>query len=349
MRVKYLIISICIVVVCGLYSPSIGSNSEPENSSQTPDPDQQLKVMVWNIWHRGHFKEYGQKACDETMSILKDSGADVILMVETYGASAAVSAKLGYHYKSITTGVNDNLSIYSRYEITDTYTFSTISNFNFGGVEINIKGKKVRIFNTWLHYLPSCIEVPLEKTAAEIIAWDDAGTRDDEIVKILTAIEPYLDESASIPVIMGGDFNCHSHLDWTEATKDMYNHGGHVIDWTVSNKMADAGFKDSFREMNPCPMKEIGTTWSYSLESIPGEITEATDLNHRFDRIDYIYYQGKNLKVSSSDIHYEKLGETLTLNGKDYFYASDHGFVLTTFDISFDDGCDITGGDIGDE
>lgn len=53
-------------------------------------------------------------------------------------------------------------------------------------------------------------------------------------------------QTDSIPMIMGGDFNVHSHLDWTDATKDMYHHGGAVVEWTVSKEMQNAGFKDSF-------------------------------------------------------------------------------------------------------
>lgn len=78
---------------------------------------------------------------------------------------------------------------------------------------------------------------------------------------------------------MSGDFNSHSHLDWTEETKDLYDHNGAVVRWPVSLAMEQAGFKDSFREMNPDAAKNLGRTWRY------GEGT--TD---RYDRIDYIYY-----------------------------------------------------------
>ena len=47
--------------------------------------EQQLTVLSWNIWHAGHSKTYGQKACDGIIGVLKKSQADVILMIETYG------------------------------------------------------------------------------------------------------------------------------------------------------------------------------------------------------------------------------------------------------------------------
>lgn len=305
--------------ICGLFANSDNPNSPTSKTEE-------LKVLAWNVWHRGHKAKYGQKACNGTIGIIKSTQADVILMIETYGCSEDIAAELGYHYKLL----SDNLSIYSRYPITNTYTYpSVIRTFNFGGVEIDMNGKKIRLLNTWLDYRPSCTQVPLTKTPTEILAWDDAGTRDNEILKILTAIRPLLDEADSIPIIMGGDFNSHSHLDWTSATKDMYNHGGHIINWTVSNKMIEAGFKDSFREINPDPAITIGTTWSYP------DAGDNTGITNRFDRIDYIYYQGKDLKATSSETHYQKLGETLTLNDTDFFYGSDHGFVLSTFEVTF--------------
>ncbi|MFI3294827.1 MAG: endonuclease/exonuclease/phosphatase family protein, partial [Rikenellaceae bacterium] len=217
--------------------------------STTPklEAPKELKVLSWNIWHAGHSEKYPEKGCQGTLEILKESDADVILMIETYGASNQVADYLGYYHRLI----SSNLSIYSRYPITKTLTFTdSISTFNFGGVEIDVNGQTMRVFDTWLHYIPSTTKTPVDSTAQQIIAWETAGSRDNEIRTILNTIAPYLAQADSIPVIMGGDFNSHSHLDWTEAAKDLNNHGGKVVEWPVSKMMTDAGFKDSFREMN---------------------------------------------------------------------------------------------------
>lgn len=42
-------------------------------------------------------------------------------------------------------------------------------------------GTPVRLFDTWLHYLPDMRLVPTEQSETDILAWDDAGTRDNEI------------------------------------------------------------------------------------------------------------------------------------------------------------------------
>lgn len=309
---KYIVTAITIGVIAMLTSSC---------SSMKQIQEKELKVLSWNIWHAGHTKAYQQKGCDGTIGILKKSEADVILMIETYGAAPMVADSLGYDYALL----SDNLCIYSRYPIKQTFTFpDSISTFNFGGVEIDMDGTPVRLFDTWLHYLPDMRLAPTDKPEQEILAWDNEGTRDDEIRKILSIIQPILSETDSIPVIMGGDFNAHSHLDWTEATKDMYNHGGSTVQWSVSKEMLNAGFKDSFREIHPDPAKNIGTTWLY----------DNSDNPTRSDRIDFIYYQGKTIRAAHSEIYNQELAKPLTFNGEEFFYASDHGLVLTTFKIT---------------
>lgn len=285
------------------------------------DQKKELKVLCWNIWHAGHEKEYPIIGCEETIRLIQKTGADVILMIETYGSAPRIADSLGYHYELF----SSNLCVFSRYPIKQKYTFpNQISTFNFGGVEIDVDGFPVRVFDTWLHYLPDARLVPSEKSEGEILAWDDEGSRDDEIRSILSVLKPMLIASDSIPIILGGDFNSHSHLDWTTETKDLYNHGGAVVNWTVSKTMEAAGFKDSFREKNPDPVKNIGTTWLS-----PVEESDPT----RADRIDFIYYKGSNLKLLDAEIYNAPLSETLVFKGENFFYASDHGFVLSTFQL----------------
>ncbi len=52
-------------------------------------------------------------------------------------------------------------------------------------------------------------------------------------------------------VVLGGDFNEPSHLDWQQNTKDMRDHNGLVINWDCSVLLYEAGFKDAYREIYP--------------------------------------------------------------------------------------------------
>lgn len=292
---KGTLISMCAIVACLLMC---GCARQQQDNGKT------LKVLSWNVWHGGHSKEYPGRGCEGTIGILRQSEADVIMMVETYGAAPMVSDSLGYPYHLI----SSNLSIYSRYPIVEEYAFDEVSGFNFGGVRLDVDGSPVRVFATWLHYLPDARLVPINEPEEDIIAWETTeGSRVDEIHSILSCLQPILAEADSIPVIMGGDFNTHSHLDWTEATRGMYNHGDAVVRWPVSVAMQDAGFKDSFREMNPDPARHPGVTWLTDADSLATEC--------RQDRIDFIYYQGSNIRAVASECYDNSLGKPLQLRG----------------------------------
>lgn len=307
MRLSHFILSLLTVVML-----SCGGKTDSKDIKT-------IKVMAWNIWHGGHSEKYPQTGCNGVLDLIEATNPDVILMIETYGASNRVADRLGYFHRLL----SSNLSIYSRYPITETITFpKSIDTFNFGGVEIDVDGQRVRVFDTWLHYLPDATEVPEGLKEADLIAWELSGSRNEELQSILQSISNYIAEADSIPLIVGGDFNSHSHLDWVEQTKDIYNHNGAVVNWPISMMMIDAGFKDSYREYNPNVVDNIGATWIYPLEG------------NRADRIDYIYYKGSSLLVDNSIIYNGKLGENIVIDGDEYFYSSDHGFVLTTFTIN---------------
>ena len=286
----------------------------------------QLKVLVWNIWHGGNDESLPSDGRPSVIDIIKTSKADVVLMIETYGSSKLISdsTELNYHL------ISSNLSIYSRFPITKQLAFSdSISTFNFGGVEIlAFDSIPIAIFDTWLHYLPDTRLAPTHLPEDSILAWENRGTRDDEIFKIINSIKTYLNNSESVPIILGGDLNSHSHLDWTEATKDTFNHGGAIVNWTISNALTNIGLIDSYREINPEPLKQLGKTW-ISGKNKNGEFGFIKE-----DRIDYIYYKGSNLKAISSESYTQIPGEILEFRNKKIMYPSDHGFVLTTFEIN---------------
>ena len=313
---NYVLLAVCLIFMsCAVKS----------KSNKIDEDKQELKVMVWNILHGGHDEYLPKDGRPDIIQIIKDSEVDVVLMIETYGSAPMIADSLGFNHELL----SSNLCIYSRYPITKKILFpDQISSFNFGGVEVNVNGKLINVFDTWLHYLPDTRLAPLNKTESEILAWENAGSRDDEVKKILKAINTYTEDADNIPVIMGGDFNSHSHLDWIESTKQMYNHGNAVVNWTVSKAMVDAGFEDTFRTVHTDPVKNIGTTWLGVGDA------EGTLVFTRRDRIDYIYKKGKDLNVTSSESYVAPLSQEFKFKGKTYpNFPSDHGFVITTFNL----------------
>lgn len=268
---------------------------------------QQLKVMAWNIWHGG--RRYGEQVgVQRTIEIIKESRADIICMIETYGSGEEIADALGYYFYLI----SSNLSIMSRYPITE--TIEAFRPFNFGGAVVQLApGEELLVLDTWLHYLPNYLGAVNEgkSTPQELIA-DEGETRFSEIRSILQDIDPLLKDSKYTGIIMAGDFNSGSHLDWIPETKHLHN--GYVVQWPVSKAMTDAGFHDSYRELHIDPAADPGYTWT------PRAATSSDRYGIR-DRIDYIYYRGDRLQpIYSRKLDYHPI-----------MFPSDHAAVVTIF------------------
>ena len=125
--------------------------------------------------------------------------------------------------------------------------------------------------------------------------------------------KPYLTDDET-PVIIGGDFNSCSHLDWTAAAAPLH-YGYGPVPFPTTIYMQSEGYKDSFREINPDEVSRPEGTFAV----IYGQL--------RVSRIDFLFYKGKGIKAISSKI-------VKTTPEIDDVWASDHAAVLTTFEVS---------------
>jgi len=281
----------------------------PSKTGKEEISPKHLKVLAWNIWHGGH--RYGQHVgLKRVIETIKYTNADVVGLIETYGSGEKIADALGYYFYLIST----NLSIISRYPISE--TIQKFKPFNFGGAKLKLSNNQELVFfDTWLHYLPNYSNSIIKdgKTNEELIE-AEGKTRHAEIKAILKEIKPWLKDADNTPVIMSGDFNIGSHLDWTDATKGI--HFNRVIEWPESKEMSTAGFNDSYRELHINPLLDPGLTWT------PRAATSTNKYGLR-DRIDYIYYRGSTLKaIESKVIDYHPI-----------MFPSDHAAVLTVFQL----------------
>ncbi len=141
----------------------------------------------------------------------------------------------------------------------------------------------------------------------QLHAMDKASKRGMALKAFLRFVSGLKDD---IPVVIAGDLNECSHLDWTPATKDLYSHNGVVIEWRNSMMLNRAGFKDSWRELYPNPVTHPGATWP-SEAWMKGSTSWAPKADER-DRIDFIYYKGKCLQARQA-----------WLVGSPYYYIFD--------------------------
>ena len=145
-------------------------------------------------------------------------------------------------------------------------------------------------------------------------------------------------------VILGGDFNEPSHLDWQADTKDLRNHNGLVINWDCSVMLHEAGYKDVYRELYPNAVTHPGFSWPAGNQAAPMEkLMWVPDADDR-DRIDFIYYYpDKSLTLKEAALVGPKedlcSGEIVDGKTQDHFvepqgiWPSDHKGVLATFEL----------------
>ena len=181
------------------------------------------------------------------------------------------------------------------------------------------------------------------QTVCEVLEVNDRSLRDDAIRSFLAEAREDIDKGRI--VILGGDFNEPSHLDWIRETKDLYDHHGLIVPWTVPLMLDNAGFADAYRVRYPDVLNYPGFTFPADNPLIAVEkLTWAPKAAER-DRIDYVFfYPNQQLEVEDVVIFGPKgsivCGRREEEKSKDRFllpqgvWPTDHKAVLVTFRLS---------------
>lgn len=303
----------------------------------------QLKVMTWNIWGRlnqdSRYTINGNTARKRMIEIIRESKADIITMTETYGSAADVSKALGYHY--YTPSPDANLTIFSRYPLQDFGTIKNLSPFSFIVATAQLSnGEKIRVYNIWLTSGGRHIVEIKNKnlTDKDFIAGDE--NRYNHIQELLQHpdFQKDLANKNIIPVIVAGDFNCVSHCDYTQETKEKGLNYARILPIATSLAMEKAGFVDTYRFIHPKLTQEtLGHTWTtvgqgftYETEKgfVPVVKNPKPEYGDPYARIDFIYCAGKKIKpITSRTIVHHSSNNTRSFPE----FPSDHGAVLTSF------------------
>jgi len=159
------------------------------------------------------------------------------------------------------------------------------------------------------------------KTAEEVLALEQE-TRLPEIQVFIDQLTPVA--ASGIPVFIGGDFNTPSNLDWPEAMVGKRPGLVYPLEWPVGKALADAGFRDSYREVHPDPTVHPGITWSLGYPAphlLPEEVV---------DRIDQIHALG-NSTTTGSQILGPSSGPDVDIGIAPW--PSDHLALLATYTV----------------
>ncbi|MCW7941095.1 hydrolase [Streptomyces hygroscopicus] len=267
----------------------------------------ELRVMSWNLWLGG--SEVDDHRAKQLKAVL-ESGADVVGLQETGGTAAQELAEaLGwYHHRA-----GENLGVISRYPITARFGDPTVGFYGAAGVRIRMdRGLEVDVWTAHLHYTPYG---PYESAfdglpPAELIAHEEV-----RLTQMRDTLRRIGESCADgVPVVLVGDFNCPSHLDWPD------------VEWPVTKAAERAGLRDSYRQAHPDALADPGTTWS----PIHPVHEDGSGRPEPQDRIDYVLHRGLTVLDSRTYV----VGTPRPwpdVAGNDW--PSDHAAVVTTFGV----------------
>lgn len=271
-----------------------------------------LRVMTYNIW-LGGINPSGQPL-SQTVNVIQAAQADVIGLQEQNGRGPEIAAMLGFNYRNL----GGSTGIASRYPIVEGYSF---------GAKLQISPtQQAYVFDVHLTpfpYQPYDIRDGLITTEAQAIAQAEA-TRGASVDALLSDVSSAL--GSGLPVFLTGDFNEPSHLDWTQDAANAGLNFNRKVDWPASQKVADAGLVDAFRELRPDEIGDRAETWT------PGYPAPTVDADEVHDRIDFVYYTGIHVEPIDALV----LGHSASDPNTDIVvapYPSDHRSVVVDFDI----------------
>ena len=258
-----------------LFTVQAGS-AEPEGDS--------LRVMVWNVLRGGNNVDQG---AEKALEVIRSASPDVVLLQESYDINddrpklgAWLAQELGWNQWQ---GDSAHLCVLTPLNISAEFFHHA-----WHGVGAKLTDEMGRSFITWSiwidwrAYITEELRDNPDISDADLLAAEDVrSSRLPQAKAIIAHLDDAGHRSADIPVLVGGDWNTPSHLDWTKDTARIFKHRRN-LPLPVSHAMHDAGFTDVFREVHPNPVQRPGLTWSPMFRESEGQETG-------FERIDRLY------------------------------------------------------------
>lgn len=283
--------------LCGASLPLAG---EPAKDSCIKT----LSVLQLNVWMDATVVE---GAFDALADEIEANMPDIVTFSEafSYGSSFTqrICTELGKRGITYYTFDSYDTGIISRYPIKES---SVVESTTVSRAIVQVGAKNVAIYSAHLDYTHYACYLPRgydgitwEKrerstSVEEILAQNDASKRPAQIRRVIREAEADLQKGYS--VIVTGDFNEPSWLDWQEDTKDMYDHNGLVIPWTTTLLLHEKGYVDCYRKIYPDAVTHPGFTWVADNRSVSVDKLVWTPDSDDRDRIDFIFCKGRNLK-----------------------------------------------------
>ncbi|MES2658927.1 MAG: endonuclease/exonuclease/phosphatase family protein [Verrucomicrobiota bacterium] len=281
-----------------------------------------LSVMSFNCWYQ--FSKVND-GLPKAVASIKEAEADVVGLQECSVETADKLAEaLGFHRVKSGAG---GAQIISRFPILETFGVTGIDATRAVAAKFRADGREFILYNIHLdagHYGPYAAR-PAGATKALVMDEEAKSARTTQMTGILASMAGHLAQSDATPVILTGDFNSPSHLDWVEKTSTSHSEIANVL-WPATALPFQAGLVDSFRLLHPDPAATPGNTWSTIHKE--GEPQ---------DRIDYIFHKGAIIRPISSRTFNTSVARTIGVWGcdispiMDNAWPSDHAAVITVY------------------
>lgn len=285
-----------------------------------------FQVLTFNTWYDGARVNEG---FEKLAKAITQSGADIACLQESSPATARrLAERLGWHAVE---GGGGSVQLVSRYPVAEVITGKTPGSDRLIGARLRLDqppGAGLMIFNLHLdfrYYGPYAAR-QAGATPASVL---DENARSERVAQMRGALETmrrFLEHADERPVILTGDFNVPSHLDWTAATAGAHGGVGPVA-WPESLLAAKAGLIDSFRACHPDPHLTPGDTWSAIHKGDEPQ-----------DRIDFIYHKGSPLRIVDCKLFATTVETTVgawsagAAEAAGNTWPSDHFAVLATYE-----------------
>lgn len=281
------------LLFCLIFLATLSAFSE-EVSVERKGGDRTLRVMSFNLWHGG---EGGVLPLERTAEVIRAARADIVGVQESYGRerdsvrpdnARKVAALLGWNHADQGSGK----TVLSRFPIVG------LTSGRHGALIELPEGETVYLFNVHLYHAPyqpyqllgiDYEDAPFLDNEEALIAAAEAA-RGPELAATLAEMRPLLESGRHL--LLTGDFNEPSHLDWTERAVSA-GVAPMKVAYPASRQTSALGLVDAYRAAHPDVSTALGHTWTPT--------TRPDDPADRHDRIDFVYVS-PSLQVRSCEV-----------------------------------------------
>lgn len=276
-----------IPVTAGLAEPPPVATDAAPAAIPAPAPPLHFCIATFNIWQGGRNGDPDEaRSRALTLEAMRRLDADVLCIQEQKGLAAEYAAALSMNLLV----QDDSTAILTRWEIVE----PTPSKW---GARLRAPdGTLLWVFN--IHF-PAA---PYQPYQLESIPYHDARfistpqeaitearlARGENALRCLREMQPAL--LSGEPLLLCGDFNEPSCLDWTVPTVEAGIRAVSV-DWPTTRMFHDAGLHDAFRSVHPDPVLKPGFTW-----------TPRPETRDVMDRIDLVLFKGDGVEATLAEV-----------------------------------------------